>query len=110
MQDPVKKPSIPGVLFKEEAVKITDYSIFRAGAVIPFVCPMKLAGSRFDVKAISRYSHGGWTVMLYRKLDTGHDHDVVFNPMKHYAFAMALFDDSVDDYSKAEALALHFSR
>ena len=110
MQDPAKKPSIPGVLFKEEAVKITDYSIFRAGDVIPFVCPMKLAGSRFDVKAISRYAHGGWTVMLYRKLDTGHDHDVVFNPLKHYAFAMALFDDSVDDYSKAGALALHFNR
>ncbi len=48
--------------------------------------------------------------MLYRKLDTGHDNDVVFNPMKHYAFAMALFDDSVDDYSKAEALSLYFSR
>ncbi len=110
MQDPAKKPSIPEVLLKEEAVKITDYSIFKAGDVIPFICPMKFAGSRFDVRAVSHYAHGGWTVMLYRKLDTGHDNDVVFNPMKHYAFAMALFDDSVDDYSKAEALSLYFER
>ena len=110
MQDPAKKPSIPEVLLKEEAVKITDYSIFKTGDVIPFICPMKFAGSRFDVRAVSRYAHDGWTVMLYRKLDTGHDNDVVFNPMKHYAFAMALFDDSVDDYSKAEALSLYFGR
>jgi hypothetical protein len=92
-----------------EAAKITDYSIFKAGEEIPYVCPL-FAGSSFDVRAESRYAHGGWTVMLYRKLDTGHDSDVVFNPRKHYAFAMALFDDSKDDYSKANALSLHFSR
>jgi len=110
MQDPAKKPSIPEVLLMEETVKITDYSIFKTGDVIPFICPMKFAGSRFDVRAVSRYAHDGWTVMLYRKLDTGHDNDVVFNPMKNYSFAMALFDDSKDDYSKAEALSLYFGR
>ena len=110
MQDPAKKPSVPGFLLMEEAVKITDYSIFKAGDVIPFLLPKKPTGSRFDVKALSRYTDGGWTVMLYRKLDTGNDHDVTFNPLKHYSYAMALFDDSVDNYVKAEALALHFSR
>ncbi len=40
----------------------------------------------------------------------GHDHDVTFNPLKHYSFAMALFDDSVDNYLEVEALSLHFSR
>jgi hypothetical protein len=93
----------------KEAAKITGYANFKAGEEIPYVCPL-FAGSSFDVRAVSRYAHGGWTVMLYRKLDTGHDSDVVFNPMKHYSFAMALFDDSVDDYSKAEALSLRFSR
>jgi hypothetical protein len=48
--------------------------------------------------------------MLSRKLDTGHDYDVIFNPLKHYSFAMALFNNSVDNYLRAEALALHFSR
>ncbi len=109
-QNPTKKPSTPGSLFMQEAVKITDYSIFKAGHVIPFLLPKKPTGSRFDVKASSRYADGGWTVMLNRKLDTRHDHDVVFNPLKHYSFAMALFDDSVDNYLKAEALSLQFSR
>jgi hypothetical protein len=93
----------------KEAAKIIDYSNFKAGEEIPYVCPL-FTGSSFDVRAESRYAHGGWTVMLYRKLDTGHDSDVVFNPMKHYSLAMAVFDDSVDDYSKANALSLHFSR
>ncbi|MEE9530854.1 MAG: ethylbenzene dehydrogenase-related protein [Syntrophobacteria bacterium] len=109
IQDPAKEPSAPGCLLMKEAAKITDYANFKAGEEIPYVCPL-FAGSSFDVRAVSRYAHGGWTVMLYRKLDTGHDSDVVFNPMKHYSFAMALFDDSVDDYSKAEALSLRFSR
>ena len=110
MQNPTKKPSAPGFLIMQEAVKITDYSIFKTGDVIPFLLPKKPTGSRFDVKASSRYADGGWTVMLYRKLDTGHDHDVIFNPLKHYSFAMALFNDSVDNYLRAEALALYFSR
>ncbi len=110
MQDSTKNPSTPGLLLMEEAVKITDYSIFKAGEEIPFVLPKITADSRFDVKAVSRYTDGEWIVMLSRKLDTGHDYDVIFNPLKHYSFAMALFDDSVDNYSRAGALALYFSR
>ncbi len=108
-QNPTKKPSAPGFLIMQEAVEITDYSIFKAGDVIPFLLPKKPTGSRYDVTAVSRYADGGWTVMLYRKLDTRHDHDVIFNPLKHYSFAMALFDDSMDNYLKAEALSLQFS-
>lgn len=42
-----------------------------------------------------------WTVMLFRKLDTGHEDDVIFNTLKRYSFAMAVFDDSGADHSKA---------
>ncbi len=69
MQDPAKKLSVPGFLLMEEAVKINDYSIFKAGDVIPFILPKKPVGSSFDVKAVSRYADSGWTVMLYRKFD-----------------------------------------
>jgi hypothetical protein len=111
MQDPDEKPAVPGFLLLEEAVKITDYSIFKAGDVIPFRLPKKPSGSRFDVKALSRYSDGGWTLMLYRKLDTGHEDDVAFNPKKRYSFAMAVFDDSGADHSKAtKPLLLVFGR
>lgn len=101
MQDPNAKPILPGFLLMEEAVRISDYSAFRPGDVIPYRLPIRPSGSRFDVKAKSRYKNGKWTLMLYRKLDTGHDDDVVFNPLKRYSFAMAVFDNSGADHSKA---------
>jgi hypothetical protein len=110
MQNPAIKSSAPGFLLMDEAVKITDYSIFKAGDVIPYRLPLKPSGSRFDVKATSRYADGGWMVMLSRKLDTGHEDDVVFNPKKRYSFALAVFDDSGSEHSKAtEPMTLIFS-
>lgn len=111
MQDPDKKPTIPGVLLFEQAVKIQDYDKFGDGDIIPYRLPVKPDGSRFDVKAESHYADGFWTVMFTRKLDTGHEDDVVFNPLKRYGFAMAVFDNSGDDHSKAtKPLILRFKR
>ena len=111
MQDPTIKPAVPGFLLLEESIRITDYSIFKAGNTIPFRLPVKPSGSRFDVKAISRHANGAWMVMLYRKLNTGHEDDVVFNPMKNYSFALAVFDDSGSDHSKAtDPMTLKFNR
>lgn len=111
MQDPGKAPSAPGFLLMEEAVEITDYSKFKAGDIIPYRLPIRPSGSRYDVKALSRHADGGWMVMLYRKLDTGHEDDVTFNPMKSYSFALAVFDDSGSDHSKAtEPMTLKFKR
>jgi len=111
MQDPAKAPSVPGFLLFEEAIKIPDYTIFNAGDTITYRMPKKPSGSRFDVKAVSRYDDDVWTVMLHRKLDTGHEDDIAFNPKKNYSFAMALFDDSGADHSKAtKAMTLRFSR
>lgn len=111
MQNPSIKPFIPGFLLMEEAVKIVDYSVFKAGDIIPYRLPVKPSGSRFDVKAISQYADDGWIVMLYRKLNTGHEDDIVFNPKKRYSFALAVFDDSGSEHSKAtEPMTLLFSR
>ena len=111
MQDPAKKPSAPGFLLTDEAVAITDYPIFKTGDVITYRMPKKYTGSCSDINALSRFGEGGWTVMLYRKLDTGHEDDVTFNPRKKYSFAMAVFDDSGADHSKAtKAMVLKFSR
>ena len=110
MQNPGINTSAPGFLLMDEAVKITDYSLFKTGAIIPYRLPLKPSGSRFDVKAISRYADGGWMVMLSRKLNTGHEDDVVFNPKKRYSFALAVFDDSGSEHSKAtEPMTLIFS-
>jgi hypothetical protein len=110
-QDPAKPASVPGVLLKEEAVEIKDYSSFKAGDIVPYRLPQRPEGSRFDIKAVSRYAAGGWTLLLSRKLDTGHEDDVVFNPRREYNFALALFDDSGDEHSyDSEVLALRFRR
>ena len=109
--DPAKKPAVPGSLLQEESIKITDYTVFKNGDVIPFRLPLKPSGSRFDVKAVSRHANGAWMVMLYRKLNTGQEDDVVFNPMKNYSFALAVFDDSGSDHSKAtDPMTLKFNR
>ena len=111
MQNPDLKPSRPGFLLMDEAVRINDYSIFKAGDIVPYRLPIRPSGSRFDVKAESRYADAGWALMLHRKLDTGHEDDVIFNPMKRYSFAMAVFDNSGSDHSKAtKALVLKFKR
>lgn len=111
MQNPAVKPLAAGFLLMQEAVKITDYSIFKAGDIIPYRLPVKPSGSRFDVKAISQYTDGGWIVMLYRKLNTGHEDDIIFDPRKRYSFALAVFDDSGSEHSKAtEPMTLLFSR
>jgi len=111
MQDPTKAPAVKGFLLLEDAIKITDYAKFRAGDIIPYRLPIKPSGSRFDVKAVSRHADGGWMVMLHRKLNTGHEDDVTFNPIKNYSFALAVFDNSGSDHSKAtEPMTLRFKR
>jgi hypothetical protein len=111
MQDPAKKPSVPGVLLAEETVEIADYSKFKTNDALTYRMPKKPSGSRGDVRAESRYADGAWTVMLSRKLNTGNEDDVVFNTKKKYSFAMALFDDSMDaDSYDSEALTLEFGR
>ena len=111
MQDPTKAPAVEGFLLREEAIKIADYTKFRTGDIIPYRLPIKPSGSRFDVKAISRHADGGWMVMLYRRLNTGYEDDVAFNPLKNYSFALAVFDDSGSDHSKAtEPMTLKFQR
>lgn len=111
MQDPARKPSVPGFLLLEEAVPIRDPSRFKAGDVIPYRLPIKPDGSRFDVKAQSRHAEGRWTVMLSRRLNTGSEDDVVFDPRKRFSFAIAVFDDTGGDHSKTtRSLVLVFKR
>jgi hypothetical protein len=111
MPDPSRQPSVPGALLLEEAVPIADYSIFKAGDMIPYRLPAKPSGSRFNVKAESRHDGGRWTVMLHRKFNTGQEDDVVFDVRKRFSFAMAVFDDSGADHSKAtRSLVLDFKR
>ena len=92
-------------------MEIKDYSVFKSGDTVTYRMPKVPEGSRADIKAVSRYADGSWSVLLYRQLDTGNDDDVAFNPRKKYNFAMALFDNSGDEDSyDSEVLTLQFSR
>jgi hypothetical protein len=111
MQDPTKRASAAGFLLAEEAVKIADYSVFKTGDRVTYRMPVKPEGSRFDIKSVARHANGGWTVMLTRKLNTGSDDDVAFDPRREYSFAAAVFDDSGDEDSyDSEVVALRFGR
>ena len=111
MPAPGKKLAANDVLLVAHAVEIKDYAGFKAGDTLTFRMPKMPEGSRADIRALSRHGDGSWTVVLYRKLDTGHDDDVAFNPRKKYNFAMALFDNSGDEDSyDSEVLTLQFAR
>jgi hypothetical protein len=111
MLAPGKKLAKNDILLASHAVEIKDYSVFKAGDTITYRMPKMPEGSNADIKAVSRYTDGGWTVMLYRQLDTGNEDDTAFNPRKKYNFAMALFDDSGDEDSyDSEVLSLQFGR
>ncbi len=108
---PGKKLAKNDILLASHVVEITDYSAFKSGDTITYRMPKMPDGSRADIKALSRWSNGLWTVLLSRKLNTGHEDDVAFNPRKKYNFAMALFDDSGDEHSyDSETISLEFSR
>ena len=111
MQDPNRLPSVPGFLIYDEAVPISENVMFKPGDVITYRMPKRAEGSRGDVKADGHYADGGWTVMLHRRLETGHDDDVAFNPRRDYSFAIAVFDNTGEEHSKGiQALTLKFSR
>lgn len=111
MLAPGKELAKNNILLASHAVEISDYSVFKSGDIITYRMPNMPEGSGADIKAVSRWANGQWTVMLYRQLETGHDDDVAFNPKKNYNFAMALFDDSGDENSyDSETITLEFSR
>jgi len=111
MQDPSKKASIANALLKDEAVAIKDYTVFKAGDTLPYRMLTPYADNRGDVKAVGVWKDGNWTVMLSRKLNTGHDDDVVFDPAKVYNLAAAVWNNAEDEDKFASGpLQLHFGK
>lgn len=90
MQDPDKKPTIPGMLMADQKKEIGDSAVAETQAwmMTPF------SGDFANIKAKSKYADGKWTVMMQRDLKTGSDTDVKLNPKKDYSFGIAVFDDS----------------
>ncbi len=90
MQDPAKKPSMPGFLMDSEKAKIGDKQISET----PAWMLTKFSGDFADIKAMAKHDGKKWTVMLQRKLKTGSDTDVEFKVKKKYNLGIAVFDNS----------------
>jgi hypothetical protein len=110
MQDPSKPASIPGSLLVAQAVEIKGSSTFKEGDEIPaYMLYPVWKGSFADIKTKGVWKDGKWTVMMSRKLKTGHDDDVQFNTRKKYPFGIAVFDNSGGHSSyNSEPLKLQF--
>ena len=110
MQDPSKPASIPGSLLVAQAVEIKGSSTFKEGDEIPaYMLYPVWKGSFADIKTKGVWKDGKWTVMMSRKLKTGHDDDVQFNTRKKYPFGISVFDNSGGHSSyNSEPLKLQF--
>ena len=93
MVDP-KKVVGAKYLTEENAVPITDYTIFNKGDTIPGYLLRQLTGSRGDIEAKGRYKEGMWSLELKRKLDTGNTDDVQFDLLRTYYFGIANFNNT----------------
>lgn len=98
MQDPNKPPSKPGFLLFAETVPYKPGG-FKKGDVIQgrMLSPHK--GSRGDVRCAGVHRDKHWTVEFARKLNTGHEDDVVFEPGTTIPFSLAIFEN-VPEYRK----------
>lgn len=112
MQDPAKKPTAPGFLIDDEKVEIKDYSIFKAGDVIPYRILTRPSGDRGDIRAQGVWQDGYWTVVLHRKLNTGSPNDAVLQPGQSLVMGVAVYDNAggADKYASLGLLSLVFGR
>lgn len=66
------------------------------GPKLPQFAPQKPEGSRADVRAKGVWANKEWTIEFARKLNTGHDDDVVFTPGGLHLFAIACYAMALD--------------
>ena len=93
--------------------KVDGASAFHRGGVLRMGAVLTATSAPLRTSPVKRgvWAAGHWNLELSRKLDTGHDDDVVFDVRKRFSFAIAVFDDSGADHSKAtRSLTLVFQR
>jgi hypothetical protein len=66
------------------------------GSFAPRFANRQPSGSRADVSARGCWRQGTWTVEFARKLDTGHDDDVIFTVGGKYSFIVSCYEISGD--------------
>jgi hypothetical protein len=85
-----------GVIPHEDAVEY-DPSLaenYEAGQKIAGIVASTVQGDRGDVLCQSKHADGRWTLYIRRKLDTGSEHDRVFEKGTMIPFGCAAFDST----------------
>jgi hypothetical protein len=79
------------------------YMMFSPGSVL-------WQGSKNDMRGKAVWKNGRWTLEIERKLNTGEDDDVKFNPSGglDYVFALAIFNATVLGHTPSEPVTLRF--
>jgi cytochrome b subunit of formate dehydrogenase len=80
-------PAELAVVLDNESVKLVPVD-----KIVPGVKVAKIEGDRGDVLCESDYRDGRWTLYIRRKLETGSQFDVQFEPGGSYSFGVAAFD------------------
>lgn len=90
-----------GALFQSKSVIYTKASDEKLpeGFIVPGVIVYNAKGDRADIKCYSTYRNNVWTLRIMRKLDTGSEYDVLFEPGKKYDFTLAAFDHNANRHS-----------
>ncbi|RMF98604.1 MAG: hypothetical protein D6741_09350 [Planctomycetota bacterium] len=85
-----------GRIIREGAVEYSEEAAaaIPAGTIVPGIVSNPFVGDRGDVRCTSEHLGDRWRLYIRRKLDTGSEHDVRFEPGKTYGFAAAAFDQT----------------
>ncbi len=110
MLDPSKKASLGGPFILVSEAVVLDPSSLKSGDKIARELLAPWVGSRGDIESKGVYANGRWTVVMHRKLDTGHDDDIKLVPGKAYPFGISVFDntDGVNHTVSPDVLLLKF--
>ncbi len=97
--------------FVYEVDEIKDFSVFKAGARLPFIIfypfSEKWGGSRDDISGKGVWKDGRWTVEIKRKLKTGYKDDIDFTVRKEpVTFAIAVFNRTIVDHKTSKPVRL----
>lgn len=72
-----------------------DPAAMKEGDILPgFILNTTQDGSAADLNASGNWENGVWTMMIWRKLDTGQKDDVALAPGKTYPIGLAVHDDA----------------
>ena len=83
-----------GAIPEEHAVEYTEDKAteIQPGTIVPGMISSPFLGDRGDLNCVSVHQNGRWALYFRRKLDTGSEYDVRFEPGGSYAFGCAAFD------------------